>query len=285
MPDTACTALVVALLIAPLAACAHATPAVVDSTAARVARVTSSIATSAVVVEGRPTEVATLAERMGHYHVPGVSVAVVDGGRIAWARGFGVKQAGTRDSVTATTLFQAASISKPVAATATMRLVQQGKLDLDADVDRYLVSWKLPESRFTASEKVTLRRIVSHSAGLTVHGFPGYAAGAPVPSVVQVLAGTKPVANTPPVVVDTFPGAIGRYSGGGVTIEQLVLTDVTGRPFPELMRDLVLRPAGMTHSTYEQPLPESRGGRAGPARPPPPRGGGRRPPPPRPGST
>ncbi len=223
-----------------------------------VARVAAGLR-SGIQVSGRPLVTYDLAARMAHYHVPAVSVAVVDSGRIAWARGFGVTTAGTADSVTATTLFQAASISKPVAATAMLRLVEQGKLDLDTPVNTYLTSWKVPDNRFTAQAPVTLRRLVSHSAGMTIHGFPGYAAGEPVPTVPQVLDG-EPPANTRPVRVDTVPGAIGRYSGGGVTVEQLVMTDVTGEPFPELMKRLVLDPVGMTSSTYEQPLPQSRRG-------------------------
>jgi CubicO group peptidase (beta-lactamase class C family) len=203
----------------------------------------------------------TLAERMANHRVPGVSIAVIDGGRVAWARGFGVKQAGTADPVTAATLFQAASISKPVSQTAMLRLVERGTLDLDADVNRYLTSWKVPESRFTATEKVTLRRLASHTAGLTVHGFPGYATTDSVPTTVQVLNGEKP-ANTRAVRVDTTPGAIWRYSGGGTTVMQQLLVDVTGKPFPALMRELVLGPAGMTSSTFEQPLPASRASEA-----------------------
>ena len=214
-----------------------------------------------VEVEGRPAARWTLAERMTHYKVPGVSIAVIEGGRIAWARGVGVKEAGKADSVGLTTLFQAASISKPVAATAMLRLVERGTLSLDTNVNRYLTSWKVPDNKFTATEKVTLRRIVSHSAGLTVHGFPGYATTDRQPTVVQVLDGVKP-ANTPPVRVDTTPGAIERYSGGGTTVMQQLLVDVTGKPFPALMQELVLGPAGMTHSTYEQPLPAARASEA-----------------------
>lgn len=210
-----------------------------------------------IEVQGRPARTWSLARRMAHYRTPGVSIAVIDGGRIAWARGFGLKTAGTTDSVTPGTLFQAASISKPVAATATLRLVAQGALALDTNVNRYLTSWQVPDNRFTVTEKVTLRRILSHSAGLTVHGFPGYAENAPLPSLVQILNGEKP-ANTAAVRVDTTPGAIWRYAGGGTTVQQLLLTDVTGEPFPSLLQRLVLDPAGMTHSTYEQPLPESR---------------------------
>jgi len=124
-------------------------------------------------------------------------------------------------------------------------------------VNQYLKSWKVSDNKFTTTDKVTLRRIVSHTAGLTVHGFPGYATTDPIPTVVQVLDGVKP-ANTAPVRVDTTPGAIERYSGGGTTIMQQLLVDVTGKPFPALMQELVLGPVGMTSSTYEQPIPAAR---------------------------
>lgn len=207
----------------------------------------------AVDVEGRPAQRWSLAERMAHHDVPGASIAVVDEGRIVWARGFGVREAGGADSVTAETLFQAASVSKMIAATATLRLVEQGRLELDADVNRYLTSWRVPENRFTAREKVTLRRILSHSAGLTVHGFRGYPPGDPGPTLLQVLEGRAPATNVP-VRVDTVPGAITRYSGGGTTVQQLLLTEVLGLPFPGLMEELVLAPLGMRHSTFERPL-------------------------------
>lgn len=221
--------------------------------AARIDRVVSGLRPT-IVIKGEEPVRWTLAERMKHHKVPGLSVAVIDGGRIAWARGIGVKEAGGTDSVTTETLFQAGSISKPTFALAVMRLVQDGRLSLDEDVNVKLTSWKVPGNKFTAKEKVTLRRILSHNAGLTVHGFPGYEAGTPVPTMVQVLDGAKP-ANTAAVRVDTFPGAISRYSGGGTTVAMLLTTDLIGKPFPELMNELVLGPAGMTHSTYEQPLP------------------------------
>lgn len=248
--------LILALLVLP--ACAsprHVPPSEAMS------RVTAGLR-SELTVRGRPApRTFSLAERMAHYRVPGVSVAVVEDGRIAWAQGFGVRDAGAADSVTAATLFQAASISKPVAATGMLRMVDEGKLGLDTPVNEYLVSWKLPESSFAAREKVTLRRIASHSAGLTVHGFGGYRAGAPLPSVPQVLDGNGP-ANSAPVRVDAIPGSMWRYSGGGVTIEQLVMTDVAKEPFPALMRRLVLDPVGMANSTFEQPLPDARHGTA-----------------------
>ncbi|MEP7383598.1 MAG: serine hydrolase domain-containing protein [Gemmatimonadota bacterium] len=249
------------LALSLLAACAPAVESndqPVDDPA--IARVLSTLRPG-IVVKGADSVSYTLADRMAHYRVPGVSIAVVDSGRIVWARGIGLKELATADSVTPTTLFQAASISKPVTATAMLHLVDQGKLALDTPVNDYLKSWKLPDNAFTKTEPVTLRRIVSHSAGLTVHGFPGYAITDSIPTVVQVLDGAKP-ANTAAVRVDTTPGAIMRYSGGGTTIEQLVLTDVTGESFPALMKRLVLDPIGMSNSGYDQPLPQAKRGDA-----------------------
>jgi len=223
---------------------------------ARAARVEQGLLPG-IVIAGRPLPVKTLAARMAELKTPGVSVAVINGGKIEWARGYGVLETGGSAPVTPRTLFQAASLSKPVAALAALRLVEQGKLALDQDVNARLTSWKVPENEFTRAEKVTLRRLLSHSGGLTVSGFPGYSAGAPVPALVEIFDGQKP-ANTAAIRADVVPGAIWRYSGGGYTVMQQLLTDVTGRPFPSLLADLVLRPIGMTESTYEQPLPEAR---------------------------
>ncbi|HEX4810739.1 MAG TPA: serine hydrolase [Bryobacteraceae bacterium] len=214
----------------------------------------------AVIIEGEPPSTSTLADRMAKLHVPGVSIAVIHDGRIEWARGFGLARIGG-PAVTADTLFQAASISKPVTSLAVLHLVQSGRLDLDADVNRYLKTWKVPANNFTEKTKVTLRELLTHTAGMTVHGFPGYASDAALPTLVQVLNGAKP-ANTPPIVVDTVPGTNWRYSGGGFVVTQLVLEGVTSLPFPTMMHDIVLGPIGMTRSTYEQPLPRSRMGEA-----------------------
>jgi CubicO group peptidase (beta-lactamase class C family) len=215
----------------------------------------------AVVIKGRPTPTATLAKRMAETHVPGVSIAVFDHGRIVWAKGYGLADVATSRPVTPETLFQAGSISKPLTAVAALRLVEAGKLDLDQDVNARLRAWKVPENAFTAQQKVTLRRLLSHSAGLTVHGYNGYRRDEPVPTTVQVLNGQTP-ANSAPVVVVAVPGSSWSYSGGGYVATQLLLSETTGRSFPEVMRREVLTPAGMTHSTYEQPLPEALHGRA-----------------------
>lgn len=202
-----------------------------------------------------------LEQRMRHHGVPGVSVAVVDDGRLAWAKAYGVTDAATGAPVTPETLFQAASISKPVAALAALRLVEQGLLELDAPVNRYLKRWKIPENPRTRRQPVTLRHLLSHTAGLTVHGFPGYPRNGERPGVLEILDGLPP-ANTPQVLVDTIPGDLWRYSGGGYTVLQLLLEDVTGKAFPALMEKLVLGPAGMTSSSFVQPLPDERIGLA-----------------------
>ena len=199
----------------------------------------------------------SLAELMKTFNVPGVSIAVIENYKIVDAKGYGVIASDSSTPVTTKTLFQAGSISKPVAATGALSLVEQGKLSLDDDVNNKLTTWKVPQNEFTQTEKVTLRRLMSHTAGLTVHGFPGYDVDALVPSIVQVLNGERP-ANTEPIRVDIVPGTKSRYSGGGVTIEQLMMMDVTGKQFPALMRDLVLDKIGMTDSSYEQPLPPAR---------------------------
>ncbi len=211
----------------------------------------------AIAIKGRPPVRWTIAERMAVTHVPGVSVAVIDGGRVAWARGFGVKEAQTDDSVTPATLFQAQSISKAVTATAVLSLVDAGQLSLDEQPNQHLTSWKLQDNAFQAQEQVTLRRILSHSAGLTVGGFAGYRSGDSLPTLLQILNGEQP-ANNPPIRVDAVPGSLSRYSGGGFVLLQQLLMDVTGQRFPSLMKRLVLDPVGMRLSTFEQPLPEAR---------------------------
>ncbi len=221
---------------------------------ARIARIENGLL-PAVVIQGQPIPAMTVADRMKHYNVPGVSIAFFGEGRILWTRTYGFADVASKKPVTTETLFQAASISKPVSALAALKLVQEGKLSLDEDVNVKLRTWKVPENEFTKDQKVTLRRILSHSAGLTVHGFPGYASDEPVPTIVQILNGEKP-ANTPPIRVDTVPGTIWRYSGGGYVVMQALLMDVTGEPYPQIVRDLVLVPTGMRHSTYQQPLPK-----------------------------
>ena len=225
-----------------------------ENGAARIARIENDLP-PAVVIKGQAVRGMRLSERMQFYKVPGISVAFFEHGKIIWTRAYGLADVASKKPVTSETLFQAASISKPVSALAALHLVEGGKLGLDENVNDKLRTWKVPDNQFTTQNKVTLRRILSHNAGITIHGFPGYASDEPIPTVVQILNGEKP-ANTDPIRVDVAPSTIWRYSGGGYVVLQTLMRDVTGESYPAIMNELVLRPAGMTHSTYEQPLPK-----------------------------
>jgi len=208
----------------------------------------------AILVKGSQPEQFKLEERMDHYKVPGVSIAIVKDGKIHWAKAYGIANTENGRKVDTNTMFQAGSISKPLAALATLKLVEEKSLDLDVDVNEYLQNWKVPENKFTQDKKVTLRLLLTHSAGITVHGFPGYQQTDTFPSIEEVLNGEG---NTPKIYPDTLPGAIWRYSGGGYTIMETVVEDVSGLPLEEYMYQNIFIPFGMEHSTYEQPLPTS----------------------------
>jgi CubicO group peptidase (beta-lactamase class C family) len=196
----------------------------------------------------------SLIHAMNEHNVPGVSIAIIHQYSIIWSRAYGVLQAGQTAPMNTDTLFQACSISKAVTAVAVLRLVQAGSLDLDTDVNGYLRTWKIPAND-TWQPAVTLRQLLSHTAGINVPWFYAYHRDQDIPSLAQILEGEKP-ANTPGIQVTILPGTRFRYSGGGYCVLQQLLCDVRQQPFPELIRDLVLDPVGMTQSTYEQPLPK-----------------------------
>jgi CubicO group peptidase (beta-lactamase class C family) len=256
---TSVLAVALALLVTPAARAQSATAAVTPAKADTADRISRIEQAAAVVpqAEGKPPITLSLPDLMEEFKVPALSIAVIDNFQIVWAKGYGVIAPDSKSPVTTKTLFQAGSISKPVAATAALHMVEHGKLALDENVNSKLKTWKVPDNEFTQTEKVTLRRLMSHTAGLTIHGFPGYDVDAPLPTIVQILNGEKP-ANTPSIRVDIVPGTKFRYSGGGVTIEQLLMSDVSGKPFPVLLRETVLDEIGMSDSSYEQPLPPSR---------------------------
>jgi CubicO group peptidase (beta-lactamase class C family) len=210
--------------------------------------------TPPVLIHGEQHPPVSLAMRMSQLHVNAVSIAVIRDGKLDWARAYGFADKERNIAATPDTLFQAGSISKPLTALAALKRADVGELDLDRNVNDYLKSWKLPDNEFTAAHKVTVRNILNHTAGLTVWGFPGYARNTKIPSTVEVLDGKG---NTPAIRVWKQPDLSWRYSGGGYTILQLLLSDQSGQPFPVLMRDSVLKPLHMNHSTYEQPLPEA----------------------------
>jgi len=210
----------------------------------------------------------TLAERMEHYGVPGVSIAVINDYQLDWAKGYGVLEAGGDERVTPDSLFNAGSIAKPVSAAAALALVERGLLDLDQDVNDKLVSWQVPDNEYTTEEKVTLRRLLSHSAGLA-DGFPMRSSSdpefewwtasegeAPDVTIQQLLEAQPPTDDGSPTRVTQVPGTAYQYSNFGYGVVQLLMTDVTHQPFSELVQETVLGPVGMPSSTFEQPLPE-----------------------------
>jgi CubicO group peptidase (beta-lactamase class C family) len=213
---------------------------------------------------GKDTDVetATIRERMAFYRARAVSLAVIDNFGIVAARAYCSDEADGSE-VGTSTMFQAASISKPVAAMAVMKLLEQQNLTLDESVNERLTSWKIPSNQFTEGGNVTIRHLLSHTAGATVSGFPGYVREQPLPDLLQILDGLPP-ANTEPIRIDAAPGAAWRYSGGGFTILQQLLIDICETPFPALMRDAVLDPLRMSDSTFDQPLPKIFLGRAAP---------------------
>ena len=223
--------------------------------AAAIARIESGLR-PAIALAASPVPTESLAAAMARLKVPGMSVAVIKDGKVAWSRGYGVAWAGG-PAVTPQTLFQAASVSKPVAAMAALRMVEQGRLDLDAGIDTALTSWRLPDGK----GKPTLRQLLSHTGGMSVSGFPGYAADKSAPTLAQVLDGAW-AANTRAVRVDAAPGSAFRYSGGGYTVLQQAMIDRSGQPFDVLLRESVLAPLGMGDSSFAQPLPAASQARA-----------------------
>lgn len=198
----------------------------------------------------------SLHERMVDHTIPGVSIAVINDYQLEWACGYGVRKRGEPEHIDTETVFQACSISKAVTAIAVLRLVEEGRLDLDADVNLFLKSWKV-SANGSWQPKVSIRQVLSHTAGISVQGFPGYYRDQDIPTLLEILDGEQP-ANTPEIRVTTIPGLRFRYSGGGYCILQQLLMDVIKEPFPNLMHELVLSPLGMNDSAYEQPLPPHR---------------------------
>ncbi|MET3666032.1 serine hydrolase domain-containing protein [Caulobacter sp. 1776] len=198
--------------------------------------------------------VGTLSERLRRAKTPGVSIAVVDGCKLAWTRAYGVRSATDATPVRPETRFQAASISKTLTAVAALRLAKEGKLALDRPVNAQLRTWTLPAAPGIDVDKVTPRALLSHTGGTTISSFPGYARGTPVPTLDQVLAGAPPV-NTGPIIAEKPAGAQVAYSGGGMTVMQKLIEDVSGASFAQVLDREVIRRAGMTRSTFSTTAP------------------------------
>ncbi len=199
-----------------------------------------------------------LQARMNRHNVPGVSFAVIKNGKLHWAKGYGVIQKGNPEPINTETMFSVGSVSKVGAATMSLRLQEQGKLNIDTNVNQYLKSWEIPESSYTKEQPVTLRSIMSHTAGLTVHGFADFLPNEKLPTTVQILKGEWPAKNNE-VYVNIPVGSRYRYSGGGTTVEQLIIEDLTNRKFHQAANELLFKPLKMNRSSYKNPLPVSFG--------------------------
>lgn len=195
-------------------------------------------------------------ELLRRHHVPGASIAIIVDEQIAWTEGVGFIEVNTDRRVKVDTLFQAASISKPIAAFGALLLVQDEQLALDASIAK-----SLKTVRLDWANAVTLRQLLSHTSGLSVSGFDGYRAGSRIPTLSQVLCGRAP-SNSARIILQSRPGTRYQYSGGGYCAVQQLIVDATGKSFPASMDAIVLSQVGMSTSTYEQPLPRRHWGRA-----------------------
>ncbi|TDQ25591.1 serine hydrolase domain-containing protein [Tenacibaculum caenipelagi] len=207
--------------------------------------------TTPVYIEGDSTW--SIEERMKHYGIPGASIAVIHNGKIVWTKGYGVTDKESNTPVTEQTLFQAALISMPVTSYGALKLVEQHKVSLDENINSYLKSWKLPDNEFTKEKKATIRNLLNHSAGINLHGIPGYSTDSAIPTLIEILNGTPPAANDP-VFANKEPDESIYVSAAGYEIIQQMMIDIEGKTFPEIMNDLVLQPLEMNNSTFNQSL-------------------------------
>lgn len=206
--------------------------------------------TPAIRVSGEPMIIQNIEEKMKEFHVPAASIAVINKGKIEWAKAYGVISSDNSHATNLETRFQAGSVSKPIAAYAILSLVNQHALELDQNVNHYLGSWQIPENEYTTINKVTLRHLLSHTSGCNVIGFDGYTQGEQLPTILQTLDGIKP-ANNPPVRVEFTPGSKMSYSGGGYNIAQQLVEDITKLPFSLFIHNVLLSPLKMHQSTFD----------------------------------
>jgi len=200
----------------------------------------------------------SIRDRMTAHGVPAAGVAIIENGEIIWAQGYGVLSSLSDEAADQQTVFSAGSVSKLINSALVLRLVQDGKLDLDEDINTYLISWKVPDNKFTRTRKVTLRTLLSHTSGFSQHGFPDFEPGENLPTTLQTLNG-QPPAKHDAVELLFEPGTKMKYSGGGITVSQLLIEDVTGMTYPEAAKKYVFDPLGMARSTFANPLPEGHG--------------------------
>lgn len=197
----------------------------------------------------------TIVQMMAEEKIPGVSLAFIDKGEISWVKTFGFSNLQDSVKVTPKTVFNGASLSKPITAVAALRLVEQEVLDLNEEVNNKLKGWKVPENSFTETEKVTLKRLLGHSAGFGRYVQSAVLPNQALPTITQMLAGEKPSVD-PPVQVVYVPGQKQVYSNPGYSVVEKLMEDATGQNFEVVLDELIFGPANMKQSTFEQPVPD-----------------------------
>lgn len=188
--------------------------------------------------------------RMAAKNVPGMAIAIFDKGKLIYKKGVGLADVKENDAVTTKTGFNIGSISKLFTAWGVMKLVETGKIDLDTPVEQYITRWRIPESDYDAS-KVTIRSLLSHTGGISVHGYPGFRPEQQLPSLKASLAGVNgDVRADEKVEIIVAPQTEFKYSGGGYTILQLMIEEVTGEPFAAYMEKTVFKPLKMNNTSF-----------------------------------
>lgn len=210
-----------------------------------------------IAFEGEALKRFSIAERMAFHKVPAVSVAVIKQGKIDWSQAYGMKSVESQQKVDCNTLFQAASLSKPVTLMAVMRMHQAGKIYLDKDINQYLTSYELPPGKQTEANPVTFRNILNHTSGISPGGYRGYAKDEGFPTDIEVLT-KQGVTNSQLVEVVNLPGDKLAYSGGGYTVAELAMQDITQQTFKQLMDFWILNPLKMDSADFSQPIPEAK---------------------------
>ena len=193
-------------------------------------------------------------DRMKYYKVPGLSIAIIKDYKIDWAKSYGLADTINKTPVTTETMFSAGSISKFLMAVTALKMVDSGQIELEKPINNYLTTWKIAENDFTKTTPITLRMLLSHSAGTSQTSYFGFTPTQPLPTIMEILSGAK-ISETRPVVVNSEPNKEFRYSGGGSMIAQLALMDVSKKSFSNLTQEIIFDKLGMNNSTFIQPVP------------------------------
>ena len=181
-------------------------------------------------------------------NVVGMSVAIIEKGEISWFHQYGLKKEGVNEKIDSSTIFRCASISKPITALGVLKLHEEGKIHLDSNVNIYLKDWKLKMNRYTKDSIITIRRLLSHTGGINFHGGGEFDQTKDVPNIIEVLNGK---AYSPKIKAKRIPGTQFKYSGGGYTILEKIIEDVSGQSFSEFMEVNILKPLEMNRSTFK----------------------------------